>query len=97
MEVPVPKIRITHKKVPLTFRVNPSFLEERTFVPDGIEIVSTGRNPLEFLKLKFLGESGLEMWFRGFPFTFAKKQAEALIKKGFAEVYQEKRLPLFLS
>lgn len=72
-------------KVSMAFRVDPEWLRKKTYVPDGVRIVFTGYYPIEFIKLGLLGESGLDMFFRGFPFIFTRKTAEMLIKKGFAK------------
>ena len=72
-------------KILLDFRVDPNWLKKKTYVPDGIRIVFTGNNPIKFMQLGILGGSGLEMFFRGFPFIFTRKTAEMLIKEGFAK------------
>ena len=81
------------EKVALSFRVDPDWLKNKTYVPDGICIVATGRNPSKFIDKRILGGSGLDMWFRGFPFTFTKKLADDLIHKGFAKIYVKPKKP----
>jgi hypothetical protein len=84
------------EKVAMAFRVDPDYLRDRTYIPEGITIVSTGHYPLKFMGLNILGGSGLDMWFRGFPFVFVPKMANMLIKKGFARIYNEKNTPAFV-
>ena len=81
-------------KIALPFRVDPDWLNKYTYVPDGIRVVYTGWYPMKFMQLGLLGESGLEMFLRGFPFTFKRKVAEDLIKKGFAKKFENKKLRL---
>ncbi len=77
-------------RVALPFRVDPDWLKKKTYVPNGVKIVFTGRLPIKFMQMNILGGSGLEMFFRGFPFTFEQKMAEDLIRKGFAKKFMEK-------
>ena len=71
-------------RIGLGFRVDPDWLKDRTYVPDPVTVRFTGRNPLQFMDLNILGGSGLTMFFSGAPFEFARKDAQELIKAGFA-------------
>ena len=77
------------EKIPLAFRVDPEFLKNETEVPDPVWIIFTGHYPLKFMEKKILGGSGIDMFFRNARFQFTRKDAEELIKEGFARLYEE--------
>ncbi len=71
-------------RITLGFRVDPDWLKDKTCVPDPVSVHFTGRNPFQFMDLNILGGSGLTMFFSGAPFEFTRKDAQELIKAGFA-------------
>ena len=74
-------------RLALEFRVHPAFLKNHTYVPDPVDIIMTGKNPSKFMMLKIFGGSGLKMWLHNGPYTFTRKKANLLIKKGYAKLY----------
>ncbi len=70
-------------KLKLTFKVDPDYLRDRTYVPNPVKIVII--DPEAIFLTGILGESGRKMVQHGFPFIFTKKLAQKLIDKGIAK------------